>query len=266
VHLSDFPSHDGKLIDKKLEERMKMAQKISSMVLSLRRKQDIRVRQPLNKILVPVLDKSFRDQLEAVKNLVLAEVNVKEMEYLTDTEGVLVKKIKPNFKTLGPKVGRHMKAIAAAVAQFSQQDIAKIEREGRYELDMDGEKIELTLTDVEIMSEDIPGWLVASQGPLTVALDVTITEELRQEGIARELVNRIQNMRKDREFEVTDRIAVRIQRNNIIDAAVNNNLNYICSETLASSLELVDEVKPEEGLLVEVDEEVKTFISIGKLN
>jgi isoleucyl-tRNA synthetase len=266
VHLSDFPKYDEKLIDKKLEERMELAQKISSMVLSLRKKQNIRVRQPLNKIMVPVLDKNFREQLEGVKSLILSEVNVKQLEYLEEGSGVLVKKIKPNFKTLGPKVGRHMKSIAAAVGQFTKEDIAKIEKDGKYDLVFDGDKIELLLSDVEIMSEDIPGWLVTSSGPLTVALDITITDQLKQEGIARELVNRIQNMRKDKELEVTDKIALRIQRNNMIDAAVNNNLNYICSETLASSLELVDEVKPEEGLLVEVDEEIKTFISIDKLN
>jgi isoleucyl-tRNA synthetase len=266
VHLSDFPVHDEKLIDKKLEERMKLAQKISSMVLSLRKKQNIRVRQPLNKIMIPVLDKSFREQVEAVKSLILSEVNVKELEYLSEDSGVLVKKIKPNFKALGPKVGRHMKSISSAVAQFTQEDIAKVEREGSYELNFDGDKIELSLADVEIMSEDIPGWLVTSSGSITVALDITITDKLKQEGIARELVNRIQNIRKDKAFEVTDKIALRIQRNNFIDAAVNNNLNYICSETLASSLELVDEVKPGEGLLVEVDEEIKTFISIDKLN
>jgi isoleucyl-tRNA synthetase len=266
VHLSDLVKADEKLIDKALESRMELAQKISSMVLSLRKKQNIRVRQPLNKIMVPVLDKNFREQLEGVKSLVLSEVNVKQLEYLEEGSGVLVKKIKPNFKALGPKVGRHMKSIAAAVGQFTQEDIARIEREGTYELTFDGDKIELSLADVEIMSEDIPGWLVTSSGPLTVALDITITDQLKQEGIARELVNRIQNLRKDRALEVTDRIALRIQRNNLIDAAVNNNLNYICSETLASSLELVDEVKPGEGLLVEVDEDIKTFISIDKLN
>lgn len=266
VHLSDLPKPDEKLIDKKLEERMKLAQKISSMVLSLRKKQNIRVRQPLNKIMVPVLDKNFREQVEAVKGLILSEVNVKQLEYLEEDSGILVKKIKANFKALGPKVGKHMKSIAAAVAQFTQEDIARIEREGVYPVDVEGGKFELSLSDVEIVSEDIPGWLVISAGAVTVALDITITDSLRQEGIARELVNRIQNLRKDKALEVTDKIALRIQRNYLIDEAVNNNLNYICSETLASSLELVDEVRSDEGLLVEVDEEIRTFISIDKLN
>ena len=266
IHLSLLTKAEENVIDRNLEERMDIAQRISSMILSLRKKQNIRVRQPLNKIMVPVLNKEFRENLEAVKSLILSEVNVKEIEYLDVKSEILVKKIKANFKALGPKHGKHMKAIAAAISQFKQEDILQMEKQGAYELDLGGEKVVLTLEDVEITSQDIPGWLVTSSGNLTVALDITITEELKEEGIARELVNRIQNLRKDKEYEVTDKIKLKIQRNNAINSAVKNNLNYICSETLASSLELVDNVAPAESVLIEVDEDIKTLITIDKLN
>jgi isoleucyl-tRNA synthetase len=266
IHLSDFPTCNEGMIDIDLEQRMGIAQRVSSMILSLRKKEQIKVRQPLQKVMVPILNDTFGKQLEAVKQLILSEVNIKELEMLTDTSGVLVKQIKPNFKTLGPKFGKNMKAIAAAVNGFSQDDIATMESENEYHLDIEGEKVVLGMDDVLITSEDIPGWLVATENGITVALDITLNDELKDEGIAREFVNRIQNLRKDRGFEVTDKITLEIQEHDAINGAINNNLNYICSETLATSLQLVAEVKPENKLLVEVDENVSTFISIERLN
>ncbi|MBN8703967.1 MAG: isoleucine--tRNA ligase [Bacteroidetes bacterium] len=267
VHLSYLTKANESLIDELLEEKMEIAQKVSSMVLSLRKKHKIRVRQPLGKIMIPILDAHFQHQLEAIKDLILAEVNVKELQYMKETDGILVKKIKPNFKSLGARAGKHMKAIAALVNGFGQSDISTIEKQGFIQLVIDAnESFKLELADVEITSEDIPGWLVATDGKYTVALDITITDSLRQEGIAREIINRIQNLRKDKAFEVTDRIVLKIQSHNEIDTAISNNLNYICAETLASSLELVTTIPPQDGELIEVDDVVKTIISITKLN
>jgi isoleucyl-tRNA synthetase len=264
VHLSDFPVANTSLINKKLEERMDLAQKISSLVLSLRKKVNIRVRQPLNKIMVPLPDTSLKENIEAVKNLILSEVNVKEIEYITDTKGILVKKIKANFKELGKKAGGLMKSVSAAINTFTQEDIASIEAKGTYKLTVEGKEIELTLSDVEILSEDIPGWLVASLGPLTVALDVHISQELKEEGIAREIVNRIQNIRKDRAYEVTDKIVLQIQKNDLINTAIANNLNYICAEILATNLELVTTIEGDDHVALEVDENIKTIVKINK--
>jgi len=201
IHLCNFPQVDEKLIDKALEERMEIAQKVSSMVLALRKKVNIRVRQPLGKISIPVFDEHLKSQIEAVKNLILSEVNVKSLEYIQESNNVLVKKIKPNFKSLGPKYSKLMKQIAVVISAMNQQDISKFESEGNYLITIEGNEVQLNLTDVEIMSEDIPGLLVANIGNLTVALDITITEQLKEEGIARELINRIQNLRKDNDFE-----------------------------------------------------------------
>jgi len=238
VHFTSFPVNDKSAIDADLEERMHMAQDITSMVLSLRKKERIRVRQPLQKIMIPVLNNKVKNQLEAIKDLVLAEVNVREMEFMTEDSGVLVKKIKPNFKILGPKHGRHMKAIASAVGQFTADDINRIETEGSLSLNIGNEKITLDLVDVEISSEDVPGWIVASLNGNTVALDINITDELAEEGLARELVNRIQNLRKDSGLEVTDRIYITLTAGEKLTAAISNNLNYICSETLADDLRI----------------------------
>ncbi|TND10410.1 MAG: ileS [Bacteroidetes bacterium] len=265
VHLADFPVADETMIDKMLEERMEMAQQAASLVLSLRKKLNIRVRQPLARIMVPVLDTHFREQLDLVKNLVLSEVNVKNLEYITET-GVFVRKIKPDFKALGPRAGKQMKAVAAAVTAFSQADIARLEADGFYDLQLPEGPFRLGLSDAEITSQDIPGWEVASQGRLTVALDTAISPELKDEGIARELVNRIQNIRKDKAFDVTDKIAVKIKANNFIESAVNNNFNYICSETLAVTLELVSEIPNDDAVFVEVDEEINTLVKITKYN
>lgn len=266
VHIADFPKYNEQYIDKELEERMDIAQRVSSMILALRRKVNIKVRQPLSKIMIPVLDKSLQPKFEAVRNLVLTEVNVKDVEYITDTTGVLVKKIKPNFKTLGPKYGKLMKQISQAVAQMSQEDIVSFERNESYELNVDTEKINLNLEDVEITSEDIPGWLVANDGKLTVALDINITDELREEGIAREFINRIQNIRKDSNFDVTDKIQIQIQKHDSINSAIEKYSNYISTQTLAKSIDLVDGFEQNSVHFVEIDEEIKTHIKIEKIS
>ncbi|WP_461448993.1 isoleucine--tRNA ligase [Mucilaginibacter sp.] len=240
VHLADFPVYQTELVNKELEERMQMAQDISSLVLSLRKKVSINVRQPLSKIMLPVLNKDFERQVEQVKDLILSETNIKNIEYITDASGFIKKKIKPNFKALGAKVGKDMKAVAEAITNFTQEDIEKLEAEGNI-LILDT-KYSILINDVEIIAEDIPGWQVASLGKLTVALDVTLTNELKQEGISRELINRIQNLRKDKGFEVTDRINVRLQNHPFIKDAVKNNLAYICAEILADGILLEDEL------------------------
>ncbi len=264
VHLTMYPVCEDGLIDKDLEQRMLYAQDISSLVLALRRKESLKVRQPLQKIMVPVLDQEFQGQIEKIKDLVLSEVNVKEIEFLTDTSGILVKKIKPNFKTLGPKYGKIMKQIAAFVNGMGQEDISKIEKEGVSYTDINGEKVEITLADVEIISEDIPGWLVANEGRLTVALDINITEDLKQEGIAREFVNRIQNIRKDSGFEVTDKIILEIQKNDVINDAVINFKDYIAAQTLAKDIKLVDFCNESEGKSVEIENQVETLVYVKK--
>lgn len=265
VHLTSFPAADEKAIDKDLEERMELAQQVSSMVLSLRKRSNIRVRQPLNKIMVPVLDEKFRKQLKDVENLVLAEVNVKEIEYLDDTAGILVKKIKPNFKALGPKYGKMMKQIAGAIASLSQDDINSLEQQGNLSLVVEGNQVEILATEVEIITEDIPGWLISTLGNLTVALDVTVTDELKMEGLARELVNRIQNLRKDSGLEVTDKIRLQIQKSGYLDSAIENNFSYICSETLAEALDLVDEIGDDDKHQVELTDEYNTVIKLEKV-
>ena len=253
VHLALFPKADTQLIDKALESRMQLAQEVCSMVLSLRKKENIKVRQPLQKIMIPVLEPEQQAQIAAVAELIQTEVNVKEIEFLTDTTGVITKKVKPNFKTLGPKYPKQMKGIALVLAAFTQAQIADLERNNGVELNVEGTLCTLTREDVDILSEDIPGWLVASAGKLTVALDITVTEELKNEGIARELVNRIQKLRKDSDFEVTDRISVRLEDDEFVKAAVRDFKAYICGEILATDLELVKtfDVEPQE---IEVDE------------
>jgi isoleucyl-tRNA synthetase len=266
VHLVDFPKYDEAVIDKALEERMDMAQKISSMSLGLRRKVKIRVRQPLQKIMIPVLDETMIPQLEAVKNIILSEINVKDMEFITDTTGVLVKKIKPNFKTLGPKHGKIMKQIAGTIAQMGQEEIMAFEKAGNFAITVNDQNIDLTLEDVEIISEDIPGWLVANEGKLTVAMDVNITEELHQEGIAREFINRIQNLRKESNFDITDKIVLKIMKHESINAAVEAHKDYIGSQTLATSVELVDNLTEENAKAVEIEQGVESFIMIEKVS
>ena len=264
IHLANFPVYNPELVDKSLEERMQLAQKISSMVLSLRKKMNIRVRQPLSKVMIPLINEELQPQVEAVKDLILSEVNVKTLDFIRDTDGVMVKRIKANFKTLGPKYGKYMKAIAIVLAGFDQKQISQIEKEGSATIVADNETLEITLADVEIMSEDIPGWLVTNMGALTVALDITLTEELQQEGIARDLVNRIQNIRKESTFEVTDKINITVKSHPEIINAINNNLSYICAETLAQSLVVVDNIDANTGTEIELGENIITLIHITK--
>ncbi|MBK9730992.1 MAG: isoleucine--tRNA ligase [Chitinophagaceae bacterium] len=240
VHLTAFPVYQLQLIDKPLEERMQLAQDISSLVLSLRKKVNIKVRQPLSRIMIPYSNESFREQLLKVRELILSEVNVKELDFVTDTSGLVTKKVKPNFKLLGARLGKKMKAVGEQLLTLHQDQIQMLELEGFIELRFDNEAVVISLGEVEVISEDIPGWQVANQGDLTVALDVTLTAELQEEGNARELVNRIQKIRKDQGFNVTDRITVSIERNEVINSSVINFKNYICAEILADTLELVD--------------------------
>ena len=242
VHLADFPKYDSTIIDTDLESKMEKAQTISSLVLSIRQKEKIKVRQPLQRIMVPVLDEKQKQEIEAVADLIKSEVNVKEIELLDDASGILVKQIKPNFKVLGPKYGKEMKQIAQAVSGLNQEDIQKIEQEGELSITLENKSINLQLQDVEISSQDIEGWLVATSGKLTVALDITINEELRKEGIARELINRIQNIRKESGFEVTDKIDIKVLKDGIVEEAVANNLTYIKTETLTANLSFVDKL------------------------
>ena len=243
VHLAQFPVCDETLVNTELEARMQVAQDITSMVLALRRKVNIKVRQPLQCIMIPVVDEEQRAHIEAVKTLIMNEVNVKEIKFVDGAAGVLVKKVKCDFKKLGPKFGKQMKAVAAAVAEMSQEAIAELEKNGCYTFNLDGVEAVVEAADVEIFSEDIPGWLVANEGRLTVALEVTVTEELRREGVARELVNRIQNIRKSSGFEITDKINITLSKNTQTDDAVNEYKDYICNQVLATSLTLADEVQ-----------------------
>jgi isoleucyl-tRNA synthetase len=265
VHLTRFPACNEAMIDKALESRMYVAQKLSSMVLGLRRKVNIKVRQPLNKMMIPVSDSGFREEVEQVKSLVMNEVNVKEIEFITDTAGILIKRIKPNFKSLGPRYGKLMKELSGAIGRMEQEEIATFEKEGFFEITAGGEKIRLTLEDVEIVSEDIPGWLVANDGPITVALDINITEELRQEGVARELINRIQNLRKESGFDVTDRIQVIMEKHEMINEAVTSHTKYIGSQTLAESVELIDHMENHHSKRIEIDDDVYINIRVTRV-
>jgi isoleucyl-tRNA synthetase len=260
--LAKFPVAVENFVDKSLESKMMKAQTVSSLVLSLRKKEMIKVRQPLQKVMIPILDEKQRAEIEAVSDLIKAEVNVKEIELLDDASGVLVKQIKPNFKTLGPRFGKDMGLISKAIQSFSPEQINEIDAKGELMLDISGKTITLTSEEVEISSQDIPGWLVANANGITVALDITLSEELKQEGIARELVNRIQNIRKDSGFEVTDKIKVQLlQGNPKLEQAIENNAAYIKSETLTETLLFVETI--ENGIEIAFDE-IKTTILISK--
>ena len=254
VHLASFPRVSHAAINKDLEQRMEYAQSISSLVLSLRKKENLRVRQPLQKILLPVLDGAFSQQVEGVKDLILAEVNVKDIEYVTDTSGIVKKSIKPNFKTLGRILGKNMKAAIPIINQLGQEDITQIETTNSYQLTIGDDTYDLTLADFMISAEDIPGWLVANDGDLTVALDITLTDDLKAEGMARELVNRIQNVRKTKDFNVTDRIKVALEKHDLVTAAVESFGDYIKNEVLADDLRLVEVVAG--GEVIELPEEI----------
>ncbi|RIA08394.1 isoleucyl-tRNA synthetase [Flavobacteriaceae bacterium MAR_2010_72] len=262
VHLAEFPKYDASFVDKVLERKMESAQTISSLVLSLRAKEKIKVRQPLQKIMIPVDSKQQKDEILAVADLIKHEVNVKHVEVKEDASEILVKQIKPNFKVLGPRFGQDMKAIAQIVNNFTADDIKKIEQNGVFDVEINGKSITLERSDVEITSQDIEGWLVANEGALTVALDVTLTEDLKKEGIARELVNRIQNLRKDSGFELTDRIAVQFQKDEQIINAINKNLEYIKTETLTEDLEIIEHLT--NGIEIAFDD-VNTKLFIQKI-
>jgi isoleucyl-tRNA synthetase len=264
VHHASFPSFQLSTFNFQLEEQMELAQRISSLTLALRKKVNIRVRQPLNKILIPILDTQLKRQIDSVKKLILSEVNVKELEYVHDTEGMLNKKIKANFKELGKKLGPLMKEAAAAIGKFNREQIKEIEKNGNYPLTLSGKEVELLLSDVEITSEDLPGWQVMSDGKVTVALDVTITKELEEEGLARELVSKIQSLRKEKNFEVTDKIGVKISTHEVLNDAIKNNFDYLCSEILAISLQIVDKQYISNTVGVDITENIKVFIDINK--
>ncbi|AIG29145.1 isoleucyl-tRNA synthase [Flavobacterium psychrophilum] len=261
VHLAEFPKQVENFVDKSLESRMQKAQTISSLVLSLRKKEMIKVRQPLQKIMIPVLDNGFKAEIEAVSDLIMAEVNVKEIQLLDDASGILVKQIKPNFKALGPRFGKDMGLIAKEIQGFTADQISQLDKEGMLDIVISGKDITLSAEDVEIASQDIEGWLVANSGGITVALDITISDELRKEGIARELVNRIQNLRKDSGYDVTDKITVSVEKNDKINQAILDNQDYIKSETLTKELILLDSI--ENGTIIEFDD-IKTMILISK--
>lgn len=264
IHLTDMPVAKLELIDTDLEERMKMAQVFSSMVLSLRKKHNLRVRQPLNKLIIPVLNEKFKSQIDKIKDLILSEVNVKTLEFMPEYSSMLVKKIKANFKSLGPKYGKLMKQIAAAIQQIDQEGIKKLEKTGAYSLSLDNETIEINMDDVEIATQDIPGWLIANSGLFTVALDTTLTEELVFEGKARDLINKIQSLRKEKGFEVIDKINITLQKHPDFDAAIENNFSYICSETLTESLTLSDKLQDDSDS-IELTESVSLLIDIKKI-
>jgi isoleucyl-tRNA synthetase len=265
IHLTDLILPNNKHIDAGLEQKMELAQKISSMILSIRKKENLRVRQPLLRIQIPVLDKEIQNMIEGVKDLILAEVNVKHIEFVDESKAQIVKNLKLNFKTLGKKCGANMKAVQAFALENGPAIIKGIETQKSFVVPIEG-GITLEPEDVEIIPVDIPGWKAANNGSLTVALDITLNDELKQEGLARELVNRIQNMRKDKGFEVTDKILVKIKQNANLDNAIQNNLSYICSETLTGDLQLVKELTTNDAHTIEVDELTTTLISIEKLN
>lgn len=264
IHLSDMPVVNEAWIDKELEERMEMAQAFSSMVLSLRKKNNLRVRQPLNKMMIPVISSKFESQLELIKDLILTEVNVKSLEFMPEDSPMLVKKIKANFKTLGPKYGKLMKQIAAAILEIDQDGINQLEKDGIYSLTINTQTIEIGTEDVEITTEDIPGWLIAVSGAYTVALDTTLTEELVYEGKARDLVNKIQSLRKEKGFDVTDKINIIIEKHAEYDNAFEKNFSYICSETLAESFKLSNQMRDDSDS-IELTESVSLLIDIRKI-
>ena len=261
VHLAEFPKFVENFVNKTLESKMQKAQTISSLVLSLRKKEMIKVRQPLQKVMIPVLDENQRVEIEAISELVKAEVNVKEIMLLDDASGILVKQIKPNFKALGPRFGKDMGLISKEIQSFSADQINKLDKQGTLDIVIAGNNVTLSLEDVEITSQDIEGWLVANSNGITVALDITITDDLKKEGIARELVNRIQNIRKDSGFEVTDKIKVQIKRSGLLEEAILKNEDYIKSETLTDNLVFTDAL--ENGTEIEFDD-IKTTILISK--
>ncbi len=267
VHLSDFPEYNETYVDKKLEERMNLAQQISSLTLSLRRKSKLKVRQPLQKIMIPILNNDFKEQIDAVKDIILTEINVKEIEYLKDSSGIIIKKLKPDFRIMGKKYGKSLKFISKQLAEFSQEEITDFEQKGRVPLNIEGEELTINLDEVMIMTEDIPGLLAANKGSLTVALDTEITPELKSEGIAREIVNKIQNLRKDSGFEVIDKIEINIESNKITDTAIKKHQDYIKSQVLAGKITVKDSLNhsKNDSEEIEIDENLSVKVLIKKI-
>ncbi len=264
IHLTDFPACDPALIDQELEERMELAQKISSIALSIRKRTNIRVRQPLTRIMIPVLSEQLKSQVDAVRNLILSEINVREISYIVDTAGILVKTVKPDFKKMGAKLGKLMKPVTEAMKNWDQPLISLLEKNGQVTIDIEGQPVTISLEEVEIRTEDLPGFQTASMGQLVVALDTTLTPELIREGIAREVINRIQNLRRDNGYEVTDKITVKLASHPQADEAVKENIHYICSETLAISFDIVSEIAEMDKQQVELTDSISTFIFINK--
>jgi isoleucyl-tRNA synthetase len=254
VHHARYPVSDAQVIDRQLEERMQLAQEVSSLGLSLRKKVSIKVRQPLQKLMIPVLNPEMKQQLEKIEHLIQAEVNIKKIEYITDSEGIISKKLKPNFKLLGARLGQRMKAVGNLISAMSAQEIAQLEKEGTFSFVVDNEPITIQLAEVDVLAEDIPGWTVAVKNGLTVALDIQITPELQQEGDARELVNRVQNIRKEMGLALTDRILLKVQLREELRQAIINYNDYICREILADSIEWVPDL--EGGTEVDINEEL----------
>lgn len=263
VHLAKFPEADTSLINSELEEQMQSAQKITSMVLALRRKASIKVRQPLSTIMIPVLNEHQKEVVNAMSLLILSEVNVKAIKFVGNEDGVLVKKVKPDFKKLGPKFGKNMSFVAKSIAAMSQNDILEFEKNGKISFDINGTQAEVEVCDVEIISEDIPGWLVSNDDVYTVALDITVTDELKKEGIAREIVNRIQNIRKDKDFDITDRIKIEISSNESTDAAIKQYEQYISKQVLADEIVVKDVVDAEDAIELDMDD-CKLLVSVKR--
>lgn len=266
VHISKFPEYNKSYVDKKLEERMELAQQISSLALSLRRKSKLKVRQPLQKIMIPILNDGFKEQIDAVKDIILTEINVKDIEYLKDSSGIIVKKLKPNFRIMGKKYGKSIKFISKQLADFSQEQISNFEQTGTVNLNIEGNELTIIIEDVQVLTEDIPGLLAANKGTLMVALDTEITDKLKSEGIAREIVNKIQNLRKDSGFEVTDKIEINIESNKIIDAAIKNHQDYIKSQVLAVKINIKELLNHENTDIenIEIDENLLVKVEIQK--
>jgi len=260
VHLADFPQADDRLIDRQLEEQMYLAQTASSIVLALRRKVNIKVRQPLSRIMIPVMDEEQKRNIQSVESLILSEVNVKELHFVDSASEMLVKRVKPDFKKLGPRYGKIMKSLAQQIQGMDKLKINELEKNGSVLLMVDGQEAVITLDDVEIISEDIPGWLVGNEGRLTVALDITLTPDLEKEGIARELVNRIQNLRKAKDFEITDRITIKLSSHPAFDEAITANADYIRNQVLADEITIVQEQLDDQ---IDIDDQLLT-ISILK--
>jgi len=261
VHLTDFPNSDKSMIDKDLEDKMQLAQNISSLVHSIRKNEKIKVRQPLSKVLIPIRDQKFKEQIQAVEGIILSEVNTKGIEFIDDESAIILKKAKPNFRKLGKEYGAKLKELSNVIGDFSAEDISVLEKEKKITVDLLGETINLTLEDVEIVSEDIPGWSVANDGKLTVALDITLTDELRREGLARDLVNRVQNLRKEMGLEVQDKITILLEKNKeIFNQAIEIHRDYICGETQALSMKLIE--KLDDPTILEIDK-LKVKIKIN---